>query len=79
MLTKEKCLEKCQEYLRESHPRVWERLLAKDEGVRFKFYNVLVEYLQESGSNLSDNNDFDLNGAFGTNDAELEQLIEQVS
>ncbi len=49
--------EKCFEYLRERHPKVWDRLMVLDEAVRFKFYNLLVEYLQKSALELDD---FDL-------------------
>jgi hypothetical protein len=78
MLTKEKCLEKCQEYLRGSHPKVWERLVATDEAVRVKVYNLLAEYLQQSAPELGDNDNFHLLGAFGMDDSALEQLIGQV-
>jgi hypothetical protein len=79
MLTNEKCLEKCQEYLSKHHRKVWERLLVAQEAARTKVYSLLVEYLQESAQELNDDDDFDLLGAFGTDDTALEQLIEQVS
>jgi hypothetical protein len=77
MLSKEKCLEKSQEYLRDRHPQVWERLSVTDEAVKLKVYNLLAEYLQESAPELSDDDHFDLLGAFGTDDTALDQLIDQ--
>ena len=70
--------ERCFEYLRECHPTIWDRLMLLDEAVRFKVYNLLVEYLQESGLGLSDD-DVGLLGAFGIDDAALKRLMERVS
>jgi hypothetical protein len=58
MLSKEKCLEKSREYLRDRHPQVWERLSVTDDAVRVKVYDLLAEYLQESAPELSDNGAF---------------------
>jgi hypothetical protein len=78
MLSKEKCLEKCQGYLREYHPKVSERLLVEDESARSRYYNSLAEYVQTSLPNLSDDDDLSLLEVFGTDDVLLEQLLEQV-
>jgi hypothetical protein len=78
MLTKEKCIEKCIEHLPHHHPKVWERLSVADKAVRVTVYNLLAEYLQESAPQLNDGDDFDLWGAFGTDDKALEELINHV-
>jgi hypothetical protein len=78
MLSKDKCVEKCQQYLQECHPKVWQRLLVADEAVRTKVYNLLAQYLQESAPQVSDEDNFHLLGAFGTDDSALEELIGHV-
>jgi hypothetical protein len=79
MLTKEKCLERSQEYLRDRHPQVWERLSVANEPVRAKVYDLLAAYLQQSAPELRDDDNFDLLGAFGTDDKALDQLIDHVT
>jgi hypothetical protein len=69
--------EKCIKYLRAYHPKVWDRLMVLDEAMRFKFYNLLVEYLQKPGADPSAA-DVNLLGAFGTDDAELERLLTSI-
>jgi hypothetical protein len=69
MLSNEKCLEKCQGYLPEFHPTVYECVLVADEAAQSAYWNLLAEHVRKSRPDLSDEDGFNLLGVFGFDDA----------